>query len=326
MIDNFKLAAICALKDQKNFLIPLNIGDEKQSLISEDWKAQYANFKKDKQPKEYNGENKSSEKHQYFSKKQYILPRYLKRVDSSTDDLIPYDSSAIIDLERTTNIERKDIKALVGFANDTINKKKIIMFQNYGISQFIAPAKAINFSAFSLPSMFGEYDEPKNEEGIIAIKDTLTAIYIPEDSELLFQSPMYTNKILPLDDYERQQTLASDEEISFVLNLRVFKCEDIQSVLAICDSDIRKQFTELLNEHHNNNKLDNLIIEELKKEAEENKVTINIEASKIVVPTSQSELHNLCLLLNDNLYSKKTTGESISYEAGSKLKRRVLSN
>lgn len=293
MLKGFQLGVIVQQGSEKCLLrVPLD--QPTQSSLAEAWETQYEVFINEAGEIDFNPGYKP-DSHEHFCVSDYELPDWLKRQDSQV-------VSDIEDIGRDRSLINS-IKGLVAFARDS-HGEELMLFQNFTASQVIQPGRFLLL----------EYDTYKSvEQPGLVLDKKLSAVYLPAERKLLFDSFRNVNTFLPLDDYYKE---ASEEEIREVLSHNLFAHEDLETSVLHANATQWARTRVAMLQH--SGVLEQYTAEEIRSRSAEFDVQVNIQNNKIVFPTNKSAARKLLQFLNEERFRGAITGTL--YETNSKKK------
>ena len=289
MLDNFQLAAITKI-DGRMRLRRIPLHQKLQDALAESWQEQYEAFFDDVQEISFNA-GYQPEEHECFCLTDFNLP------DCMTDET----SESVADLDAIGKDEDAldAIRGIVAFARDD-QGEDVVLFQNFSRSHVIRP------KTFLL--LRNNTYETSREPGL-RLDLKLSAVYLPVEGKLLFQSFRIVNTFLPLADFYEE---ASEQDIQNVLAHERFA--PVNAVVTATDANqwFRKRFAML----RDSGVLDKYTDAQIKKRSNGYDVVIQIEQGKIVFPVEKPAAKKLLQFLNEELFRGAIT-ETL-YETNSK--------
>ena len=291
MIKKFYLTAatkLTNLKDEHSVLSMIELENNSLSSMIKEWDKEYQDFAYDIEELSLRDTLKTTGRCR-ISVMPYKLPSWITK----------YSIGNIHEMEEDPEIQNKNIKCFVAFAQDS-QDRHILLFQKF------SPAKLLTPNSVLRKSKIREGYEMIETEGFL-LDQGLTAVYIYEYKKLLFNSYHNVKSFLPLDD---QYMDASSEDIIEILSHEIFDCPDKQIIANSCSLKLRKYFTRI----KNSGILNKLTINDvniIKYECDKTNTYINISQGKIVFLHQDSEDHmveNLALI-NQDLYMTYKTNE-----------------
>lgn len=289
MLDNFQLAAITKI-DGRMRLRRFPLHQKLQDALAESWQEQYEAFFDDVQEISFNA-GYQPEEHECFCLTDFDLP------DCMTDET----SESVADLDAIGKDEDAldAIRGIVAFARDN-QGEDVVLFQNFSRSHVIRP------KTFLL--LRNNTYETSHEPGL-RLDQKLSAVYLPVEGKLLFQSFRIVNTFLPLADFYEE---ASEQDIQNVLAHERFA--PVNAVVTATDANqwFRKRFAML----RDSGVLDKYTAAQIKKRSNGYDVVIQIKQGKIVFPVEKPAAKKLLQFLNEELFRGAIT-ETL-YETNSK--------
>lgn len=289
MLDNFQLAAIVKQGDQIHlFQIPLH--QALQQALAESWQNQYETFIDDVQEIDFNA-GYHPEQHERFCLQDFDLPDWLAEEDSESTPAL----DSISDNEALV----ASIKGIVAFARDD-DGHELMLFQNFSRSHVIQPGRFLLLRN----DTYRTTDHPG-----LTLDGKLSAVYLSEDSKLLFHNFRTVNSFLPLADFYEE---ASEHEIREVLDHDLLAPEDAESLAVNANQWFRKRFAML----RDSGVLDNYSARQIQQRARGYDVDIHTDHGRIIFPSEKSAAKKLLLFLNEEIFRGAIT-ETL-YETNSK--------
>lgn len=289
MLDNFQLAAITKI-DGRMHLRRIPLHQKLQDALAESWQEQYETFFDDVQEIDFNA-GYQPEGHERFCLADFDLP----------DCMAEETSESVADLDAIGKDEEAldSIRGMVAFARDD-QGEEVVLFQNFSRSHVIRP------KTFLL--LRNNTYETSQEPGL-RLDQKLSAVYLPVEGKLLFQSFRIVNTFLPLADFYEE---ASEEEIQKVLAHERFA--PVNAVVTATDANqwFRKRFAML----RDSGVLDKYTAAQIKKRSSGYDVEIQIKQGKIVFPVEKPAAKKLLQFLNEEIFRGAIT-ETL-YETNSK--------
>lgn len=289
MLDNFQLAAITKI-DGRVRLRRIPLHQKLQDALAESWQEQYEAFFDDIQEIDFNA-GYQPEEHERFCLTDFDLPDCMAEETSETVaglDEIGKDEEAL-----------DAVRGIVAFARDD-QGEEVVLFQNFSRSHVIRPR--------SFLLLRNNTYESSQEPGL-RLDQKLSAVYLPVEGKLLFQSFRIVNTFLPLADFYEE---ASEEEIQKVLAHERFA--PVNAVVTAADANqwFRKRFAML----RDSGVLDKYSAAQIKKRSNGYDVEIEIKRGKIIFPVEKPAAKKLLQFLNEEIFRGAIT-ETL-YETNSK--------
>ncbi|MDA0426046.1 Kiwa anti-phage protein KwaB-like domain-containing protein [Stutzerimonas frequens] len=194
MLEELHLVALLKERNQLGLRrIPL-VG-ELQAALTEQWQDQLDDFLLEAQEIDFDP-GYTPEIHERFSLQNFELP-----------DVVAAESSGTVHLLDPINMQGAEpslIKAILGFARQD-DGSEILLIQSFSKSHIISPGQFLFFTRNNFES---------SETPALSLSDQLTAVYYPEQQNLLFRSYRAANAIFNLADFYKE---ATEEDIKAVL-------------------------------------------------------------------------------------------------------------
>lgn len=289
MLENFQLAAI-AKRGAHTRLLRIPLHQALQDRLSETWQDQLDSFFEEAQEISFDP-GYQPESHEIFCLEGFDLPPWLVEENSETAaNLDPlHDDAQVL----------ADVKGLVAFARDD-QGEEVMLFQNFSRSHVIRPG---NFLLLR-----GNTYETSQHPGL-TLDQKLSAVYLPVDGKLLFQSFRTVNTFLPLADVYEE---ASEQDIRQVLSHERLAAEDPDALAEGANQWFRKRFAML----RDSGVLDQYSATQIRNRSNGYDVDIHMEQGKIVFPADKPAAKKLLQFLNEELFKGAIT-ETL-YETNSK--------
>ena len=289
MLDNFQLAAITKL-DGRICLRRIPLHQTLQDDLAESWQEQYEAFFDEIQEIDFNA-GYQPEEHERFCLTDFELPECMAGETSNSVadlDVIGKDEEAL-----------DAVRGMVAFARDD-QGEEVVLFQNFSRSHVISPGTFLLLKG-------NTYQAPEHPG--LTLERKLSAVYLPTEGKLLFQSFRIVNTFLPLADFYEE---ASEQEIQKVLAHERFA--PVNAVVTATDANqwFRKRFAML----RDSGVLDKYTAAQIKKRSTGYDVEIQIKQGKIVFPVEKPAAKKLLQFLNEELFRGAIT-ETL-YETNSK--------
>ena len=230
------------------------------------------------------------------------------KIDSYT--LPPYlQGKSTLSVKNLERIRKQDyltpsILAFAVFAKDR-NEGEIILFQHFSKGRVIESGKIIlaGPDAFSSLDLYSESDSR-----LLRLAEGLNAVYFAQKEQLLFRTPSYVNRVLPLKDY---LIVATKGDMRKVLRHPLIECGNPEDIVNEATPDVRKGFA-ILKE---SGTLDKIIIDDVKNEVSAiinrgvKNIGVSFSGDRIIVKNNIKDLRMLLSFLNHGIYRSPLTGE-----------------
>jgi hypothetical protein len=289
MLENLQLVAIVNLDGHTRLLrIPLH--QALQDTLAQAWQDHYQAFVEGIQEIEFNA-GYMPEAHERFRLQDFELPDCLREENSQS----------AADLDAITNDDHllDATKGIVAFARDR-DGSEVILFQNFSQSHVIRPGRFL----FLQNNTYETTERPG-----LTLDNKLSAVYVPADRKLLFQSFRTVNTFLPLADFYEE---ASELQIREVLDHKLLAAEDADALAAESNQWFRKRFAML----RDSGVLDKYTAKQIQARSKGYDIDIHLSESKIVFPADKAAAKKLLQFLNEELFRGPIT-ETL-YETNSK--------
>lgn len=299
VFDNFHIAAITKRNEMKLRLIEPR--GQLQDALIRNWWHQFQEFLAQEDEKDFTI-GYTPEEGEHFRICPYDLPEWLEGKNS----------------ENARNIEQihrseylvNSITGIVAFTRDG-RDNELMLFQNFNKGYIIQPGGYVFFG----PDAFSDPDLYKSAESrLLRLDNKLSAVYLPEERELLFDSFRNVNTFLPISD---SYYIASEKDIRNLLNHRLFECNDKKTIIDNATQFMRRRFAILKDSEI----LDTLCAAKVKEQADKHNINIQINDDKIIFPTENDQARTLLQFLNEEIFQGSLTNEI--YETNSKKKINV---
>lgn len=289
MLENFQLAVI-AKSGGKTQLLQVPLHQALQDTLAENWQAQYEAFVIGIQEIDFDA-GYNPEEHERFRLEAYDLPDWLASENSQTLPALDAISNneALVD----------SVKGVVAFARGD-QGQELMLFQNFSRSHVIRPGRFLFLQN-------NTYESTKRPG--LTLDGKLSAVYLAQDSKLLFHNFRTTNTFLPLADFYKE---ASEQEIREVLNHDRLVAEDPETLAVGANQWFRKRFAMLKDSEI----LDKYTAKQIQMHSKGYEVDIHIKANKIVFPADKATAKKLLQFLNEEIFRGAIT-ETL-YETNSK--------
>jgi hypothetical protein len=261
-----------------------------QNRLAETWQDQCDVFFDETQEIAFNP-GYQPESHEMFCLDGFVLPPWLAGENSQT--------AANLDPLQNDQQTLSDVRGLVAFARDD-QGEEVMLFQNFSRSHVIYPG---NFLLLR-----GNTYETSPHPGL-TLDQKLSAIYLPVDGKLLFQSFRTVNTFLPLADVYEE---ASEQDIREVLAHDLLAAEDADALAEGANQWFRKRFAML----RDSGVLDQYSAAQIKHRSNGYEVDVQIEHGKIAFPADKPAAKKLLQFLNEEIFKGAIT-ETL-YETNSK--------
>ena len=299
MFDNFHIAAITKRNKMKLRLIEPH--GQLQDTLIRNWWNQFQDFLAQEDEKDFTI-GYTPEEGEHFRICPYNLPKWLEGKNS----------------ENARNIEQihkneylaNSITGIVAFARDD-KDNEFMLFQNFSKGHIIQPGGYVFFGpdAFSDPDLYKSADNR-----LLRFDNKLSAVYLPKERKLLFDSFRNVNTFLPISD---SYHIASKKDILNILDHELFECDNKNTIVSNATQFMRRRFAILKDSEI----LDTLCAEKVKEQAKEHSINIQINDDKIIFPTENDQARTLLQFLNEEIFQGSLTNEI--YETNSKKKVNV---
>ena len=219
--------------------------------------------------------------------------------------------------ENVRNIEpinRKEhivnsITGIVAFTRDN-KDKELMLFQNFTKGHIIQPGGYVFFG----PDAHSDSNVYEAAEGhLLRFDNKLSAVYLPEERKLLFDSYRNVNTFLSISDFYE---IASKKDIHNILNHELFECDDKDTIVNNSTQFMRRRFAILKDSEILDS--DILSAEKIKEQADKHNINIQINNDKIIFPTENDQARILLQFLNQEIFQGSLTNEI--FETNSKKK------
>ena len=296
MFYNFHIAAISKRSKMSLRLIETH-GALNDTLIR-NWSSQFRDFILETEEIDFTvGYSPGPGEH--FSICPYNLPPWL--VNKNSENARNIDT-----FDRNENIINS-ITGIVAFTRD--NKgKELMLFQNFTKGHIIQPGGYVFWGpdAHSDPNSYKAADRR-----LLRFDNKLSAVYLPEERKLLFDSYRNVNTFLPISD---SYYIASKEDILNILDHELFECNDKNTIVNHSTQFMRRRFAILKDSEI----LDVLSAEKVKEQGDKHNINIQINNDKIIFPTENDQARILLQFLNQEIFQGSLTNEI--FETNSKKK------
>ncbi len=275
MFEDFQLAAI--IKQGKNtrlLRIPLHQG--LQGELAETWHSQYKAFVNEIDEIDFNA-GYQPEDHERFRLEDYELPEFLAGEDRQSIpdlDAITMDD-ALLDWT----------KGLVAFVR-TEEGQELILFQNFSRSHVIQPGRYLFLK--------NDTYETATRAGL-TLDQKLSAVYLPDETALLFHNFRTVNSFLPLVEFYEA---ASEDQIREVLDHDLLVPEDADALAVNANQWFRKRFAML----RDSGVLESYSAQEISARSQGYDVDIHLSNGKLVFPAEKAAAKKLLQFLNEELF------------------------
>ena len=296
MFYNFHIAVIS--KRSKTSLHLIETHGALNDTFIRNWWFQFQDFILDKDEKDFEvGYSPGPGEH--FSICPYNLPPWLESKNSEN-------ARNIDPIDRKENITNS-ITGIVAFTRDN-KDKELMLFQNFTKGHIIQPGGYIFFGpdAFSDPNLYKAADSR-----LLRFDNKLSAVYLPEERKLLFDSFRNVNTFLPISD---SYYIASKKDILNILDHELFECDEKNTIVNNATQFMRRRFAILKDSEI----LDFLCAEKVKEQADKHNINIQINNDKIIFPTENDQARILLQFLNQEIFQGSLTNEI--FETNSKKK------
>lgn len=289
MLENFQLATIIRL-GRTTRLLQIPMHQKLQDTLARSWQEQYAAFLDEVQEIDFDLGYKP-EPHERFRLQDYDLPEWLANQDSQS----------VANLDTITNDDSMldNISGVVAFARNE-QDEEVMLFQNFSRSHVIRPGRFLFLQ--------GDTYESTQRPGL-TLDNKLSAIYLPTENKLLFNSFRTVNTFLPLADHYKE---ASEQEIREVLDHDLLAPEDADALATDANQWFRKRFAML----RDSGILDQYTAQQIADHSDGYEVNIHLHGDKIVFPADRAQAKRLLQFLNEELFRGAIT-ETL-YETNSK--------
>ena len=147
------------------------------------------------------------------------------------------------------------------------------MFQNFNRSHVIRPGRSL----FLQGNTYKTIRDPG-----MTLDDKLSAVYLPNESKLLFRNYRTVNTFLPLEDFYKE---ASDQEIRDVLGHERLATQDPDALVMGANQWFRKRFAML----RDSGVLDQYSAKQIRERSTRYDVDVHISEDKVVFPSEKPE-------------------------------------
>ena len=296
MFYNFHIAAIS--KRSKTSLRLIETHGALSDTLIRNWSSQFRDFILETEEIDFTvGYSPGLGEH--FRIRPYNLPSWLEGKNSEN-------ARNIKTFDKNENIINS-ITGIVAFTRDNKNKE-LMLFQNFTKGNIIQPGGYVFFGpdAHSDPSSYKAADSR-----LLRFDNKLSAVYLPEERKLLFDSYRNVNTFLCISDFYE---IASGKDIRNILNHELFECDDKDTIVNHATQFMRRRFAILIDSKI----LDILSAKEVKEQADKHNINIQINNDKIIFPTENDQAKTLLQFLNQEIFQGSLTNEI--FETNSKKK------
>ena len=301
MFYNFHIAAI-STRDNMSLRLIETHGALNENLIRK-WWSQFRDFNLQTEEKDFDVAY-SPGPGEHIKICPYNLPPWLVNKNSEN-------ARNIHPIDRKENIANS-ITGIVAFTR--YNKdRELMLFQNFTKGHIIQPGGYVFFGpdAFSDPNLYKTADSR-----LLRFDNKLSAVYLPEERKLLFDSYRNVNTFLPISDYYDE---ASEKDIHNILDHELFECDDKNAVVNNATQFMRRRFAILKDsEILDILSAEKLSAEKVKEQADKHNISIQVNDGKIIFPTENDQAKILLQFLNQEIFQGSLTNEI--FETNSKKK------
>ena len=290
MFENFQLAAIVN-RGSKTRLLQIPMDGSLQNTLMQNWYDQLTAFSKDVHEIDFDA-GYQPEGNERFCLQDYELPDWLANEDSQSVrslDTIIHDDTLL-----------DTAKGLVAFVHND-RGEELLLFQNFNRAHVVRPGSLM----FLLQS--GMYET--SQRAAITLDSKLSAIFLPAENKLLFQSFRTVNTFLPLAEFYKE---ASEHEIRQVLSHDLLSAENANALATNANQWFRKRFAML----RDSKLLDEHSAQQIAERSKGHSVDIQLDGDRIIFPADRAKAKRLLQFLNEELFRGPIT-ETL-YETNSK--------